>query len=196
MIAGAAPPRPPVTHPVRAQHAGETVDATIGQLRRANIAFNVPDALHVGGSALIQLRLSPHDSIPSLIGRLDAPGRREGATIRFSKKMEAHLTGIGFRILAVTNETQLVSESQGAYWEWEIEPVDTGDLRLHLTLTAHVPGGDKTIRTFDRTLVVRVTFLHRLSSFVGDNWTWLWTAILVPVAGFFIRRRQQGHAVV
>jgi hypothetical protein len=35
---------------------------------------------------------------------------------------------------------------------------------------------------------VRVTFLSQLSSFVKDNWQWLWTAILIPVVGWVLAR--------
>jgi hypothetical protein len=109
--------------------------------------------------------------------------------------MEARLTGVGFRIEAVTPEVQAVTRRQNTEWRWEVEPTGTGTRRLHLTLSAliDVEGTEspRTVRTFSQTLEVRVTLLRRLSGFVGENWQWLWTALLIPVGGWMLRKRRQ-----
>jgi hypothetical protein len=48
-----------------------------------------------------------------------------------------------------------------------------------------------TVRTFDRTLRVHVTFADRVSSFLGGNWQWMWTALLVPAAAYLMRLRRR-----
>jgi hypothetical protein len=165
------------------------------QLRPARIVFNVPTTLRLHSSTEIKLLLSRQQSIRQLRAKLAALGELEGARIRASGVMEARLTGAGFKIEAITPETQLVSERGVTEWGWEIESTKTGTQRLHLTLSALIRfQGDKTartIRTFDRTLNVRVTWFDRVSGFIGGNWQWLWTAILIPVAGFILRNRKR-----
>jgi len=41
-----------------------------------------------------------------------------------------------------------------------------------------------TIRTFDRRVMIQVTWAKRLSGFLGQNWQWLWTAILLPLVAW------------
>jgi hypothetical protein len=189
------PPSPPAPEPEPRPPPSElgAIDQIIASLPRANAAFNAPTALSLGESAVVQLRLSAQKSIRELKEEITALGEKEGANIKVSDRMEARLTGLGFEIEAVTPETQGVSGQDVTEWKWEIEPTETGTQRLHLTLTALIEvdgeASPRTVRTFERMLVVDVALSKRVSEFVGDNWQWLWTAILIPVAGWLVRRR-------
>ena len=109
--------------------------------------------------------------------------------------MEARLTGQGFKITAVTPERQAVSGSEVTMWKWDVEPIEAGRQRLHLTLSATLDvrgtSSDRTVRTFERTLAIDVSLSDRMSKFVGDNWQWLWTAILLPVGAWYVNRRKK-----
>jgi hypothetical protein len=191
------PPPPPAPEPEPGPSPSEfgAIDRIIARLPRANAAFNAPTALALGESAVVQLRLSAQKSIRELKEEITALGEKEGANIKVSERMEARLTGLGFEIEAVTPETQGVSGQETTEWKWEIEPTETGTQRLHLTLTALIEvdgqASPRTVRTFERMLVVDVALSTRVSQFVGDNWQWLWTAILIPLAGWLVRRRMQ-----
>jgi hypothetical protein len=189
--AGAPPPsRPPPSRFPRAEQIFDQVDQALKRLARANIAFNVPTKVQLGQTAEIQLLLSPALEIRQLKRTITALGRREGAHVRVSREMEARLTGFGFKINAITGERQPVSGSGVTEWLWEIEPTETGTQHLHLTLTAFINlngrESPRPVRTFDRPLTINVTWYHRLSGFVSDNWQWLWAAILTPLAGLLV----------
>jgi hypothetical protein len=173
----------------------EEIDQVIRGLPWVNIAFNAPATLALGESVVVQLLLSPAQPVRRLKRQLTELGERRGARIKASNRMEARLTGVGFRIEAVTPEVQAVTRRQNTEWRWEVEPTGTGTRRLHLTLSAliDVEGTEspRTVRTFSQTLEVRVTLLRRVSGFVGDNWQWLWTALLIPVGGWMLRKRRQ-----
>jgi hypothetical protein len=149
----------------------------------------------LGDSTEIQLLLSPEQTIDQLQARITALGEREGARIRATNRMEARLTGSGFEIEAITSEVQAVGREGVTEWRWEIEATKTGTRRLHLTLSSiiDVDGSPvpRTIRVFDRTLKIHVTWFDRLSGFIGGNWQWLWTVILVPLVGWAARNRMR-----
>jgi hypothetical protein len=48
----------------------------------------------------------------------------------------------------------------------------------------------KTINTFNTTITVKVVphSWQTVGSFISSNWQWLWTTLLVPVAGWLFRR--------
>ena len=171
------------------------IDDTLDQLELAQVAFNAPTDLGLHEPAVIQLLLSGRRPIKELKASLTALGKREGARVRASDSMEAQLAGVGFAVQAITPAVQLVSRDAVTEWRWEVEPTETGTRRLHLTLSAIVDvngrEGTYTVRVFERTLEVRVSLRERLTGFVGDNWQWLWTALLIPIVGWLLRQRRR-----
>lgn len=75
--------------------------------------------------------------------------------------------------------------------------MQTGVLHLHLTLTAILTTNGESreleIRTFEKTLTIRVTWPTRVKDFVQGNWNWLWTAIVVPLGAWTIRWQRQAR---
>lgn len=171
------------------------IDRILDGLPRANVAFNAPATLQLEEPAVVQLLLSGRRSIRILKRRLTELGVKAGATIKASDSMEAHLSGSGFKIEAITPAVQLASGSGVTEWKWEVEPTKTGTRRLHLSLSALVDLKGKesayTVRTFERTLEIDVPLRERLTGFVEANWQWLWTALLIPAGGWFLRQRRR-----
>jgi len=171
-------------------------DAAISKLKQANIAFNTPDELTVGKAEMVQLLLSMKESVEQLKAAVTAAGKRDGAKIEVSNKMEAKLTGSGFEIKPITPETQAISATSRTEWKWEVEPQTSDAKRLHLTLSAHVLlDGEKiprVVKTFERTMVVNVNWKTEAYEFATGNWEWLWTVLLVPIGGYALRKRSKG----
>jgi hypothetical protein len=170
-------------------------DAAIAKLKQANIAFNTPDEMTVGKAEMVQLLLSMKESIEELKAAITATGSLDGATIEVSNKMEAKLTGAGFDIRAVTPDVQVISPSAQTEWKWEVEPVTSDAKRLHLALSAHVLlDGEKiprVVKTFERDMIVKVNWSREAYEFATGNWEWLWTVLLVPIAGLIWRKRKK-----
>ena len=173
---------------------GFEIDRVVEGLPAANAAFNAPATLRLEEPAVIQLLLSGRRSIRLLQNQITALGKRDGARIKASDSMEASLVGSGFKIEAITPVVQPVSGAGVTEWKWEVAPTKAGTRRLHLTLSAILDLEGKeslyAVRTFERTLEVRVPLRERLSGFAGRNWQWLWTALLVPVGGWVLSRRR------
>jgi hypothetical protein len=189
------PPSPPPPPPPPPDALQSRLDRAVSDLRVAHVAFNTPSTLSLGQTTEIQLLLSLREPIERLKAQVAAIGKVEGATVRVSDDMEARLTGRGFAIEAISDPRQLVVDSENTEWRWDVQGTQTGTHELHLTLTAFIDvdgvRGARTVQTFDRTLVIRVTWYRRLSGFVGGNWQWLWTAILIPVAAWVLQRRRR-----
>lgn len=195
-----SPPASHSEHPLSRPHgptqeALQEIDSILAGLPLATVAFNVPTDVALGESVVIQLLLSTKAPIADLQRKVTEAGERVGARIKVSDRMEARLTGPRFKIEAITPEAQAISSSELTTWRWEVEPTATGRQRLHLTLSAilDVRGSPSTrmIRTFDRTLAVDVSLSKRVANFLGNNWQWLWTAILVPAVAWYAARRKR-----
>jgi hypothetical protein len=165
------------------------VDAIRAALERASIAFNVPTPIKHDTTVEVQLLLSVSKSAPQLIQEVEGYGLRESAEVRVSRRVRAELMGSGFDIKPTTPLDQAIPSSEDVEWKWDIKAV-TRDPRavLHLSISslALVDGATTPAwhRTFDRWIEIEITAQQRLEHFVGQNWQWLWAAILVPIAGW------------
>lgn len=159
----------------------------------APAAFNVPRAMQLEDTAEVKLILGPGHDLKELIATLNQGA--EGANVRITDRMEAHLSGSGFQITPVTPELQAVSQSDITSWQWDVKATEPGHRPLHLTLNAilNVSGAptSRAMKTFDRTIDVNVTFGRRLADFGRGNWQWLWATLLVPVGGWFMKKRSK-----
>jgi len=172
-----------------------SVDEVLDRMEWGNIAFNTPSSMNLSGRATIELLLSPSQSGGELAATITAEGEKQQAKIKISDRMEARLTGAQFQITATTPEEQVISSREATEWRWEIKPLAVGAQSLHLTLTAKftVNGqpAQRAIRTFDKTITVRVTAGERVSSFIAQNWQWLWATLLAPAAAWLWARRRK-----
>ncbi len=176
----------------------EAIDRMLSSLAAGNIAFNTPTSIPLGESQVIHLVLSTRETVENLKTLVEAEGPKTGAQIRVGSEMEARLTGKGFKIQAITPETQAVNSVETTEWKCEVEPTEGGRQRLHLTMSAvltidghQVP---RSIKTFERIIEVRVTRARQISDFIGNNWQWLWATILVPIVGWLYQRRSTGRS--
>ncbi len=166
------------------------VDMTLNEL--GAIAFNTPESINIEDSPQIQLILSLTETVEQLKKSITEKGKKIGATIEVNERMEARLSGSMFEITAITSEIQAISKNQQTEWKWEVCPKKKGQHKLYLTLTAFLESErhttPRTIKTFTITIEVNVTATQEIDSFFGNNWQWLWAAILVPVVGWLWKR--------
>ncbi|MBI4962487.1 MAG: hypothetical protein HY913_04360 [Desulfomonile tiedjei] len=164
----------------------ESLDEMVKGLDWGQIAFNTPKQMELDETTQIELLLSLTKPIEDLKRDVKAAGEKEGYPVRVSDYMEARLTGPGFQITATTPEQQVISSLETPVWKWDVKAIRPGMQALHLTLSAILAVGGQNrllvVRTFDRQLEIRVSVADRVTSFVGENWQWLWAAVLVPVA--------------
>ncbi len=162
-------------------------------LKTSNIAYNTPETIQMDDTAVVQLVLSPSLSSDELKAIITEPGKKESASIPFSRRVEAHLTGSAFKIAALGAEIpREVKQGRVCEWSWEVTPTQSGTQWLFLTIDAVVAIDGKDTaeyeQFFKKAIKVKVTLSQRVASFVGNNWQWLWTVGLVPLGGWLLAR--------
>lgn len=173
---------------------GQVIERLLGKMQLGNIAFNVPSAMNLHETALIQLVLSLQKPIDELKQMIEAVGEKQGTIIKVSNIMVAQLKGTHFQINAINPESQVVTSSEVTEWKWEVKPISTGRQTLHLTLSAQftVEGQptSKLVRTFDKTIEVNVTLAQRATDLIDRFGQWLWAGVIIPLAGWLWKRRK------
>jgi len=166
----------------------DVVEEIVSRLEWGYIAFDTPKKMKFEEPKIIELLLSPTKSAQELQSSLKSHEQTESARIQISNRMEADLSGLGFKIEALVPQEQAVYRGKTTQWKWEVTPTKDGDQNLYLTLSAIINVSNQkvplVIRTFDKTIKVDVSVGQRISTFVAGNWQWLWASILVPLSPF------------
>ena len=153
-----------------------SIDQILEKMEFGNIAFNTPKTINIRDIAVIQLMLDLETPVDQLKQMIEAAGEKQGAKIRVSDRMEAHLSGPNFSITTITPEIQAISRNTITEWKWEVKPTSDGRHYLHLTLSAllSINGAStpRAVRTFDQMIEVEVVWYQQIESFFDKNWQW------------------------
>ena len=173
------------------------IDQVLERLDDGKMAFGAPESMKVGETAEVVLLVNPSSSLEDLKAQITVPGHKEAKEVKVSENMAARLTGSKsvFEITpAHEDDIQPVSKVRTTRWIWIIKALEPGEHKLVLTLSAVLSldgkGSPRTLGVFRKTIPVELTLPDRLSAFIGSNWQWLWTALLVPVVGWLWTRYQ------
>ena len=173
------------------------VEEIVNNLEWGNIAFDTPKKMKFEEPKIIKLLLSPTKSVQELQSSLKSHEQIESARIQISNRMQAKLSGLGFKIEVLDPQEQAVSIGKTTQWRWQVTPTKDGDgdQNLFLTLSAIIDVSNQkssfVIQTFDKIIKVEVSVSQRISTFVAGNWQWLWASILVPLSPFIWKRYQR-----
>lgn len=167
-------------------------------LKKAEVAFNKPKSMRLGDTVPVQLRLSRSSAADALKKGITGPGSVEVAEILVSRLVVARLAGAGFDVKAGvgSDRPQAVKADGVNYWEWDVTALAPGKHELHLTVSSivRVEGteAEDQILSLDEPIDIEVTWSQRVSGFLGSNWQWLWTVVVIPAGGYLITKRRKG----
>jgi hypothetical protein len=176
-------------------------------LRAGFIDYNPPGLMTVGASETIVVRLR-RGALPATAPGLPTSPGGSTSTQQLSLYPQMRVTldtnsGGAFQIAqsAATPTSQVVPDDGYAEWRWTVSPLLSGpDKTLVVTAWADLgtkDGVPQTILVAEYQAIINVqvapappppTAGQRIGKFIADNWKWLWTALLVPLAGWLIPR--------
>lgn len=181
--------------------AQSKIDSLLARLEFGNIVFNIPPSMVLNKVESISLLLSKKHTMQELQKRIleeAVTGDIQSAKIKVHDEMQAIITGDGFQMTAVTPDTLPISQQEVTEWKWDVRPLRSGRLRLHVVLNALADLDDGTgphpypIRTFDKEYMVEVPWRDKpLFYFISNNWQWLWTALIIPLVAWVWNRRRK-----
>lgn len=173
----------------------EKLQQAIDALPLGQEVFHHPDVMELSKPESVQVRIS-HDLHEDLTRGFPSSGVTEHGQIPVNVVMKVHLTGDpNFAITPISDERQLVIKGKPNEWSFTVVPLKGGKYPLHLLISAVIrtPWGTDEYRDFpvkDEIIFVRVSPLSFTKSFLSNNWQWLWTTILIPLAALFWKRRK------
>jgi hypothetical protein len=189
--------RPPVTHKLFAWSPGPAAAPPYHhQLQFAVLEPTWPLTVSETIPQPVELKLLLAPSVKQLETEIRERGRRLHARVQLSPKMSANLSGPDVSITHSTPLTQAVGTGPETFWKWYVRANHPGPIPLDLTISTYLningqesfPHAVKDFPIQYTVQVVPVSFRSRVSSFLGNNWQWLWSAILVPVGLWLYRR--------
>jgi len=187
-----------IANPSPPEALSDVVNQQIQEMKKAVIAFNVPEAMSYEEVQPIRLVLSPLKlKEEEVAGMVKKPGRIVIETdVPYAPLMVASLTGAGFDIDPGEPVRQPVSSVDETYWEWDVKALKLGKQSLKVTMHAIlIVNGSKEERyidSFTKDIYIEVSWRRRVVDFGANNWQWLWAAIGIPTATWFwsYRRKQ------
>lgn len=172
------------------------------KLRDSKILFNPPLEMQQGKREIVEVRISAEDIGPVISGNLEGRGAPTVESIKVSPVMKVTMTGDegAFELRRLNgDEEQIITGIPGrpyAEWKWEVTPLESGThfLNIQVAAVVHIPErGEKTtdLPVAAKPIKVRVDPWFATKRFIGNNWQWLWAAIVVPAAGLFWKLKRK-----
>jgi hypothetical protein len=164
-------------------------------MTRTSASFSAnPPRTQVGREIDVELTVSPASE-----AALRQKAQATGALVvtgeaRIQPRMRAQLVvPDGATVAGAQLEDRLVLPDTPITWKWKVTPTREGELPMTARLVAPVMVGDKEtsfeVSTFDATVTVFVAPSTRVSDFFSGNWKWLFSTLIVPLAGWWWKRR-------
>jgi hypothetical protein len=191
---------------------GFDIDREVESMSVGAAITEVPEAMNVGETRTVVLVLTPdvtkaEDTEKDLKKDLEkrseqSPRKKLGSTtaiqtekLKFSRFMEAKLSGQGFEVKSITPERQPVTNSQNTEWKWEVKAVASGEQTLYLAANAifEIDGQEKvrSINTYNKVIrvaTVTVPFTEKIGTFISTYWQWIVGTLIIPLLGWGVTR--------
>ena len=191
-------PKPP---PVTAQ---TKVDSIRNAMPWAKAGLIVPTVMNKGETRTVYFVIDPDDMGPEkhtgdLANKVSARDSLIESRVQFSSTMKAELTGsAGLEIAVIGPSEQSVYTDRKTEWRWKVTAVAPGPQWLTMSLLAIVTlDGDRgvhRIQTFEADTIVQVSLGRQISGFVGNNWQWLLTTLVLPIGAWLVKRKRKKDA--
>ena len=197
---GPPPPLPPVpaapyepSVPSPAAAASVAYDTLVRRafaetVHPGRLLFNPPDRMRLGQTERVEVRLARALSLDAeLLQHLRGHGEPRLEEIPTAPLMAVTLKGDGFRIVAYSDEEQIVTREGITTWEFDIRALKRGQQRLVICVSLRIPLESrpfehKSIPVREATIDVQVGAPVLVGHFVAANWQWFIGTVIAIAA--------------
>lgn len=116
--------------------------------------------------------------------KIALPKRLSAALVGSSSDVEIRATG------SPTIQKIDPFKAEKLSWAWYVEPKAVGKRELTMTISSYSStdsDGARLLRQFCWPIEVEQGYLAVLARFIGNNWQWLWTFILIPIGRYLVK---------
>ncbi len=160
----------------------------IEDIKWGHAVFNTPPSMQLSDTKDIHLVLSKIHSVEMLNKMIKEEGKLQDRKLKISELMLAELKGHGFAINPIKESVQGVDPEGSADWTWQITALEPGVQKLYLSvyMIINQDGVDRpySVLSLHEEIEVYVTWQQKTATFWGNNWKWLWIAIVAPFIGW------------
>ncbi len=176
------------------EFTGKEIEKNTAIERQIKANLDFPEKINSDSSAPIRIYLDAKKEVESLKQRIRDKIKDIGIKVTVSDKLIASLSGLNFEIINTTPDMQIALEGDIMEWSWDVKPKSHGTHSLYLTISIVLNVEDekiqKIIYEIEKKIVVNATRSQQLTTFIKDNWQWLWATVLVPIIGLFLKKRK------
>lgn len=173
--------------------AKKPADAVSKQLFSANLAFAVRDRANIDDDIKAQLLINPGRKLADLEKDLTVRGNKTSKKIQVSRVLRATLTAPDFQVTNITDEEQVLADTESTEWLWMLKPKTSGTHEINLSVTAVVKVNGREskhhLKTFDKTIVIEITKQQVVESWFDENWKWVISTLIIPLLIFLFKER-------
>lgn len=185
-------PAPGPPHPATSL---QFADEIVSQLERGKLTLSIPTTMKYGESANVELVLTsilPSNKSDTELAKDLSP---DSLLVKVSNRMIAEIAGTGLEIQELTSGEQVVTSLNSTTWKWSVTPTHHGTARVNVGLFAYVDingfNSPYATQSLERDIDISINPLRLITAFVQNNWKWLWTSVLAPVAAYYWRKSRK-----
>lgn len=184
---------PPVIERRELYSVENKTDTVTRQLFSAALAFVIPEIANIDDTIKAQLLINPKKEVDKLKEELTKKGTVTGKEIKVSKVVKATLIAPDFDVAKITEEEQILSDSESTEWLWSLSPKSSGAHDVNLTVTAVITSDGKEtkhqIKTFEKTITVNITAEQIIINWLEKYWQWIVSTLIIPFGIWLYKKK-------
>ena len=164
----------------------ELIDEALKELPMGNILFNPPKEMEVGGTELVEVRITQNIT-ENLTKGLEGRGDPLINETKISATMKVRLTGKNFKIVPQSEEEQIIGSDRYTEWEFYVTPLKPGIQTLHLTyyvILSIPPYDDSKVKGYE-VGYREINVVVNPARFLESHWQFI-VATLLTIVGLII----------